>query len=175
MQINFISSLDSEDIRVMDSKSKNVEILMGDETDDIIKEVFKSFKQILYYYSLHKTRLRRGKSYTESPAWLKNKKVTINSQNEDDNSCFQYAITVALNHQNSENHSERISNIKSFINKYNWKDIYFPEHRRDPKKFKQEDWEKLKKIIWKLTGKSSNKIISQLLLIAYLYHTIQKQ
>ena len=45
MQINFISSLDSEDIRVMDSKSKNVEILMGDETDDIIKEVFKSFKQ----------------------------------------------------------------------------------------------------------------------------------
>ena len=175
MQINFISSLDSEDIRVMDSKSKNVEILMGDETDDIIKEVFKSFKQILYYYSLHKTRLRRGKSYIESPAWLKNKKVTINSQNEDDNSCFQYAITVALNHQNSENHSERISNIKSFINKYNWKDIYFPEHRRDPKKFKQEDWEKLKKIIWKLTGKSSNKIISQLLLIAYLYHTIQKQ
>ena len=45
MQINFISSLDSEDIRVMDSKSKNVEILMGDETNDIIKEVFKSFKQ----------------------------------------------------------------------------------------------------------------------------------
>ena len=195
MQINFISSLDSEDIRVMDSKSKNVEILMGDETDDIIKEVFKFFKQTyqerlekkvkgsdfafknveLYYYSLHKTRLRRGKSYIESPEWLKNKKVTINSQNEDDNSCFQYAITVALNHQNSENHSERISNIKSFINKYNWKDIYFPEHRRDPKKFKQEDWEKLKKIIWKLTGKSSNKIISQLLLIAYLYHTIQKQ
>ena len=186
MQINFISSLDSEDIRVMDSKSKNVEILMGDETDDIIKEVFKFFKQTyqerlekkvkgsefafknveLYYYSLHKTRLRRGKSYIESPEWLKNKKVTINSQNEDDNSCFQYAITVALNHQNSENHSERISNIKSFINKYNWKDIYFPE---------QEDREKLKKIIWKLTGKSSNKIISQLLLIAYLYHTIQKQ
>ena len=165
---------------------------MGDETDDIIKEVFKFFKQTyqerlekkvkgsefafknveLYYYSLHKTRLRRGKSYIESPEWLKNKKVTINSQNEDDNSCFQYAIIVALNYQNSENHSERISNIKSFINKYNWKDIYFPEHSRDPKKFKQEDWEKLKKIIWKLTGKSSNKIISQLLLIAYLYHTI---
>ena len=101
MQINFISSLDSEDIRVMDSKSKNVEILMGDETDDIIKEVFKFFKQTyqerlekkvkgsefafknveLYYYSLHKTRLRRGKSYIESPEWLKNKKVTINSQN----------------------------------------------------------------------------------------------
>ena len=135
-----------------------------------------AFKNVeLYYYSLHKTRLRRGKSNIESPEWLKNKKVTINSQNEDDNSCFQYAITVALNYQNSENHSERISNIKSFINKYNWKDIYFPEHRRDPKKFKQEDWEKLKKIIWKLTGKSSNKIISQLLLIAYLYHTIQKR
>ena len=58
MQINFISSLDSEDIRVMDSKSKNVEILMGDETDDIIKEVFKSFKQT-YQERLEKRERKR--------------------------------------------------------------------------------------------------------------------
>ena len=29
----------------MDSKSKNIEILMGNETDDIINELFESFKQ----------------------------------------------------------------------------------------------------------------------------------
>ena len=133
---------------------------MGDKTDDIIKElanisgrirkkdeksnfVFKSVD--LFYYSLHKTRLRRGKSYIESPEWLRNKIATINPQNKDDNNCFQYAITVALNHQNIENHPERISNIKPFSNQYNWKDIYFPAHQRDQKKFKQEDWEKLKK------------------------------
>ena len=37
MWINFISSLDPGEMRTMDSKSKNVEILMGDKTDDIIE------------------------------------------------------------------------------------------------------------------------------------------
>ena len=36
MQINFISSLDPWEIHTMDSKSDNVEITMGSETDDII-------------------------------------------------------------------------------------------------------------------------------------------
>ena len=40
MQINFVSFLDPEEIRTMDSKSKNIEILMGSETDDIINELF---------------------------------------------------------------------------------------------------------------------------------------
>ena len=37
MRINFISFLDIGEIRTMDSKSKNVEVLMGSETDYIIK------------------------------------------------------------------------------------------------------------------------------------------
>ena len=55
----------------------------------------------LLYYSLHRTRLRRDKSHIKSPEWLMNKatRATINPQNEDDNNCFQYAITVALNHK----------------------------------------------------------------------------
>ena len=43
MQINFISSLDPGEIRTMDSKSDSVEITMGNETDDIAKELLKSF------------------------------------------------------------------------------------------------------------------------------------
>ena len=180
MQISFISSLETGEIHVMNLKSKNVETLMGDKTDDIIKELFKSLKKVyqeglqkkmkgskfvfrdadLLYYSLHKTRLRRGKSYIDSPEWLGSKRATINSQNYDDNNCFQYAITVALNHQSTENHPEKISNIKPFINKYNWKDI--PLNNKET-------------IMWQLTGKSLNKIIRQLLLIYYLHHTIKKQ
>ena len=45
MQSSFISSSDTEEIRTMDSKSKNIEILMGNETDDIINKLFESFKQ----------------------------------------------------------------------------------------------------------------------------------
>ena len=43
MRINFVSSLDPEKNRIMDSKSDNVEIIMGIETDNIIKELFESF------------------------------------------------------------------------------------------------------------------------------------
>ena len=164
MQINFISSLDTGETRTTDSKSDNVKTLMGSETDDIINELFKYFFQRyqekleektrgskfvfesvdLLYYGLDKTRLRRGKSYIKSPEWLENKRATIGPKNDDDN-CFQYAITVALNHQNTENHPERISNIEPFINQYNWKDIDFLSHQKN--------------------GKALNKIIRQLLLV----------
>ena len=80
MRINFVSSLDPRKNRIMDSKSNNVEIIMGIETDNIIKEFLKSFlnkyqKNLeekmkdsnfafenvdLLYYSLHKTALKRG-------------------------------------------------------------------------------------------------------------------
>ena len=53
----------------------------------------------LLYYHLQKIGLKRGRSYIDSPKWLKNKKATLNPENNDDN-CFQYALTVALNHQN---------------------------------------------------------------------------
>ena len=43
MQITFISSLDTGEFRIMNSKSDNVEIMMRIETDDIINELFKSF------------------------------------------------------------------------------------------------------------------------------------
>ena len=82
----------------------------------------------LLEYHLNKISLNRGSSYIDSPKWLKNKKVTINSQNTEDNKCFQYAITTALNYQNINHHPERISKIKPFINNYNWTDIEFPSH-----------------------------------------------
>ena len=64
------------------------------------------------------------RAYIDSPKWLKDKKSTINPKNKDDK-CFQYAVTLALNLDNIDNHPERISKIKPFINQYNWKDIDF--------------------------------------------------
>ena len=64
----------------------------------------------------------------------KNKGVTINPQNTEDNKCFQYAITIPLNYQNISNNCQRISKIKPFINNYNWKDIEFPSHSKDWRK-----------------------------------------
>ena len=45
MAISLISSKDSGETRTMHTKSNNVEIMMGGETDEIIEEFFKSSLQ----------------------------------------------------------------------------------------------------------------------------------
>ena len=155
MVTNFISSKDSDETRTMHTKSNNVEIMIGSETDEIIKNLFESFFQkyqerleesmrrseFVYdivdvlYYNLNKVSLSRGGSYIDSPKWLKSKGATINPQNKKDGKCFQYAITVALNHEQIKDHPERISKIKPFIDQYDWKEIDFPSQREDWKKF----------------------------------------
>ena len=135
---NFISSKDSDETRTMHAKSNNVEIMMGSEADEIIKEPFKSILQRYQegleesmrgsefifdsvdalYYDLNKISLSRGDSYIDFPKWLKNKKTTINPKNNDAK-CFQYALAVALNHEQIKNNPERISKIKPFIDQYN--------------------------------------------------------
>ena len=88
----------------------------------------------LFHYNLHKISLNRGGSYTDSPKWSKNKKATINPKNNDDK-CFQYALTVALNYEQIKKDPQRISKIKPSIEQYNSKKIEFSSHKKDWKKF----------------------------------------
>ena len=67
------------------------------------------------------------------------KGVTINPKNNKNNNCFQYAITAAMNYQNINCHPKRISKLEPFINNYNWKDIDYPSHSKDWKKFEQNN------------------------------------
>ena len=85
-------------------------------------------------YIFHKVDLKRSGSYIETPEWLKNQGATINCQNDDDK-CFQYAITIALNYDEIEKHHQRINKVKPFIDQYNWTDINFPSNFGDWKKF----------------------------------------
>ena len=157
MHVNFISSNDTGEIRTIFVWSDNKEIRSGNEADGIIKGLLNSFltnyqneeailrngsnfvfeSVDLLSYSFHKIGLR-GRSYIKSPEWILNKRATINPKNKD-NKCFQYSITVALNHQNIENHPERISNIKLFIDQYNWEGIDFPAGIKDWKKFERNN------------------------------------
>ena len=45
MSIKFISSRDSNETRIMHTKSDNIEIMMGSETNDIIEELRESLLQ----------------------------------------------------------------------------------------------------------------------------------
>ena len=114
MQINFISSKDSKETCTMHTKSHNREFMMSNEKDEIIEKLFEPLLQNyqkdlegsvrksefvrdsigLLYYHLQKISLKRGGSYIDSPEWLKNRKAIINPKNNDDH-CFQYALTVA--------------------------------------------------------------------------------
>ena len=91
MLINFMSSKDSEETRNMRTKSHNVEILMGSETDDIVKNIFESLLQKyrkrleekmrgsefvfvsadLLYYQLHKIIMKRPRSCIDSQLKIK--------------------------------------------------------------------------------------------------------
>ena len=55
----------------------------------------------------------------------KNEKSTINPKNEDEK-CSKYAASVALIYEEIKCNPERVSNIKPFINKYNWQGISYP-------------------------------------------------
>ena len=74
-----------------------------------------AFDRVNYlYYNFNKISISRGESYIDSPKWLKGKKSTVNQKNNE-NKCFQYAVTLALNIDKIKDHPERISKIKLLL------------------------------------------------------------
>ena len=76
----------------MHSKSDNIEMMINDEADEVIEELFDSLKYRyqnnlesikgrefifgyghLLYFNCHKTNLICGESYIDSPDWIKTK------------------------------------------------------------------------------------------------------
>ena len=150
-KINFISlKPGSDETRVMQTKSDNVEIRIGDVITELFKSLLKRYQENLQekmrgsefgfdgvnllYYDFNKISLNRGGSYIEMAKWIKDKRSIINAKNND-YKCFQYAITVTLNHDKINRNSQRISKIKPFIEQYNWNGIEFPPTSKDWKKF----------------------------------------
>ena len=150
-EINFISlKPGSDETRITYTRSDNEEFMSSDDTNEIIKLLFESFLQRFeenlqnkmkgsefevdginfFYYSFNKTSIYRDESYIDSSKWLKDKKSTINPKNNDDK-CFQYAVTLASNLDNINKHPQRIYEIKPFIDQYNWKDVDFPPTNKD--------------------------------------------
>ena len=141
--VNFVSSKDAGETSTIFVQSDNEEIRLGNETDDIVKGLLNSFLNnyqkeeivlrsgsdfvfesvVLLSYHIHKSSLKSGKSYMKSPEWIVNKTATINPESSSDNKCFQYSITVALHHQDIENHPERITNIGPHTGLYNWEEV----------------------------------------------------
>ena len=166
MHVNFISSIDPEETHIYYVWSDKISIMQGHDTDNIIKEMFRSFlhnyqgelKMIkgsdfvfnLMDYKLHRVCLNRGGSYIKSPEWLENKKAVINSKNKNDDECLRWSVICALN-QNDIMKKE----FENIFEKRNMKIKTFC-HKKE-----------IVKIL--------NKIMNQLLLMSYLHPKIVKK
>ena len=144
----------------MHSNSGNIKFAPYSNANDVIDKLFMSFRSRyqenvetsmkgsnfildsvqLMYYKCHKVSFIRDYLYIDSPDWIKNKKATIDPKNTDDDKCFQYSATVALNYEETESHPEIVSGIKSFINKYNWEGTNYPSKIDDWKRFEKNNW-----------------------------------
>ena len=88
-----------------------------------------------YYYFATK-----NLSELNSLGWLRAKKQAIinnnnnNNDNNNNNNKFHNALDDVLNYQTIEKDPQRISKLKSYINKYNWEWINFPAGSKDWKK-----------------------------------------
>ena len=107
--VNFMSSKNTDEERLIYSKSDNIETMINDKADEVIEELFQSllsryqidvettmkgssfiFDHVhLLYSKCNKIYPNRGGSYIGSPKWIINNKAT---NPIDDNNCFQYAI-----------------------------------------------------------------------------------
>ena len=111
-EISFVSlKPGSDETRVMHTRSDNEEFMNGSDTDEIIKGLFELFLQKyeenlqekmkgsdfefdgvnFLYYDFNKISISRGRSYIDSPKWLKNKKSTIKPKNND-YKCFNLLL-----------------------------------------------------------------------------------
>ena len=92
----------------MDSDTKDVIDRLFDTTLDRFQQAIETSNDngsgftnesvgLLYYYFM-KIDIRRAESYIKSPDWIAHKGAKLNPKDEEDNKCFQYSITLGLNH-----------------------------------------------------------------------------
>ena len=118
----------------MHTRSVCEEFMSGSETEEIVEKLFRSllqsyqdnlnekmrgsdfiFNGINYlFYDFNRVSISKGGSYIESPKWLKDKKCIVNQKNND-NKCFQYATTLALNFNKINRNPQRISKLNPLL------------------------------------------------------------
>ena len=125
----------------MHPKSRQIEVYMGSDTENVIDTFFQNFQRIqetsneresefipdsveLLDYELHKIDIIRAESYIKYPDWIASKKATINRKNEKDNKSFQWSIIAGLNYDIIKK-----KELKKLLN-YNRVDTDFSSNQR---------------------------------------------
>ena len=146
LYIKCISTKCCNETHTMHPKSKQVEVYMGSDTENVIDTLFNTLLQNFQRIqetsnergsefipdSVHKIDIIRAESYIVSPDWIASKKATINPKNEKDNKCFQWSIIAGLNYNIKEKKLKKLLKFKRV-------DIDFSSHQRYWENFEQEN------------------------------------
>ena len=91
------------------------------------------FDEFLYLdVNFHQLNLTRGSSYLPLPDWLVRKKAIVNPHN-DDEECFKWSVIAAENVGMKD--PQRVSNLRKFMDNYDWSGLEFPVSVKDIGKF----------------------------------------
>ena len=124
-------------------------VYRGSETDQIVDGMIANMKfqtenpallnsrfvfdEFLYLdANFHQLNLTSGSSYLPLPDWLARKKAIVNPHN-DDEECFKWSVIAAENVRMKD--PQRVSNLRKFMDNYNWSGLEFPVSIKDIRKF----------------------------------------
>ena len=124
-------------------------VYRGSETDQIVDGMMANMKfqienqallnsrfvfdEFLYLdINFHQLNLMRGSSYLTLPDWLVSKKAIVNPHN-DDEECFKCSVITA--EKVGMKDPQRVSNLRKFMDNYNWSGLEFPVSIKDIGKF----------------------------------------
>ena len=91
------------------------------------------FDEFLYLdVNFHQLNLMRGSYYLPLPDWLERKKAIVNPHN-DDEKCFKWSVIAA--EKVGMKDPQRVSNLRKFMDNYDWSGLEFPVSIKDIGKF----------------------------------------
>ena len=91
------------------------------------------FDEFLYLgVNFHQLNLTRGSSYLPLPDWLASKKAIVNPHS-DDEECFKWSV-ITVENAGMKN-PQRVSNLRKFMDNYDWSRLEFPVSIKDISKF----------------------------------------
>ena len=96
------------------------------------------FDEFLYLdVNFHQLNLTRGSSYLPLPDWLVRKKVIVDPHN-DDKECFKWSVIAAENVGMKD--PQCVSNLRKFMDNYDWSGLEFPVSIKDIGKFETRNY-----------------------------------
>ena len=120
----------SETYQIVNGMTAKMKFQM--ENSELINSRF-VFDEFLYLdVNFHQLNLTRGSSYLPLPDWLVSKKAIVNPHNDDEES-FKWSVITVENARMKD--PQCVSNLRKFMDNYDWSGLEFPVSIKDIGKF----------------------------------------